>query len=235
MNPKKNQAVSIIPARGGSKRIPHKNVKNFCGKPIIAYSIEAALKSKCFDRVFVSTDDSRIAAVAKKYGAETPYIRSKKNSSDTATITDVILEVLSKLKQDGLTPEYCCLIYATAPTISTADIKKAFEFLKKGNCDAVIPVTEYEYPVQRALEVLDGYLTFINKKNVFKRSQDFPDYYHDAGQFAFLRISSFLQQKTIFMNKAVPLVIDRLLVQDIDTLEDWKLAEQKYRRIKNEK
>ena len=231
MNLAKNRAVAIIPARGGSKRIPRKNIKNFCGKPIIAYSIEAALKSNCFDRVLVSTDDSRIATVAKKYGAQTPYIRSNKNSSDTATIADVVLEVLSELKRDGLAPKYCCLIYATAPTISTADIKRAFETLKKENSDAVIPVVEYEYPVQRALKISRGRLAFADEKNAFRRSQDLPTYYHDSGLFAFLKTKSFLKQKAIFMRKVTPLKVSRLLVQDIDTPEDWILAEFKHQKL----
>jgi len=235
MNFKKNKAVAIIPARGGSKRIPHKNIKDFCGKPIIAYSIEAALESKCFDRVIVSTDEARIAVIAKRYGAETPYVRSAKNSSDTATITDVVSEVLFKLKQDGFNPEYCCLIYATAPTVSVGDIKKAFKILKTKNADAVIPVIEYEYPVQRALKISKSYLSFADKRNAFQRSQDLPTYYHDSGLFAFLKTRSFLSQRAIFMKKTVPIIIDRLLAQDIDTPEDWTLAEAKYKRLKNEK
>lgn len=235
MNFKKTKAIAIIPARGGSKRIPHKNIKDFCGKPIIAYSIEAAIKSKCFDRVIVSTDEKQIAEVAKKYGAEVPYLRSKKNSSDTATITDVVLEVLLQLKQDGSNYEYCCLIYATAPTVSVGDIKKAFKTLKTKNADAVVPVIEYEYPVQRALKISKNYLSFADKKNAFRRSQDLPTRYHDSGLFAFFKTKSFLSQRAIFMKKTVPLVISRLLAQDIDTPEDWTLAESKYKQLKNEK
>ena len=183
----KSKIVAIIPARGRSKRIQNKNIKNFCGKPIIAYSIEAAIQSKCFDRVIVSTDTLEIAKVAKRYKAEVPFLRSSKNSSANATITDVILEVIDRMKQEGSYPEYCCLIYATAPTVSAEDIKKALRILKKIDADVVIPVVEYEYPVGRALKISKNYLGFVDKKNVFRRSQDLPVYYHDSGLFSFFK------------------------------------------------
>jgi len=229
-------SIAIIPARGGSTRIPRKNIKDFCGKPIIAYSIEAAINSKCFDRVIVSTDDKRIALIAKKYGAEVPFMRSNKNSSGIANLTDVVLEVLNGLKEGEFYPKYCCLIYATAPTLLPKSIKTAFKILKEKSADAVIPVVEYEYPIPRALKISNNCLGFAEEKNAFRRSQDLPVYYHDSGLFAFLKAGPFLKQKKIFMKKTIPLKLEKFLAQDIDTLEDWVLAEVKHQYLKkNEK
>ncbi|MFH1910342.1 MAG: pseudaminic acid cytidylyltransferase [bacterium] len=228
MKKKYYRMVAIIPARGGSKRIPQKNIKKFHGVPIIKYSIDVAIKSKIFDSVIVSTDDKKIAKVAKEFGAEVPFFRSKKSSSDSASLTDAMIETLERLAKLNCRPKYCCMIFATNPTISVKRLKAAFDLLTKYNADSVIPVAEYPSPVQRALKIKRGILKLVDNKYEFTRSQYLPKRYYDSGRFIFFKTSSFLRNKSFFMRKTRAMILPHLLVQDIDSEEDWKLAELKF-------
>ncbi len=221
--------VAVITARGGSKRIPQKNIKNFRGKPIIAYSIETALESGLFDMVMVSTDDNEIAAVTKKYGAEIPFFRSIKNSDDYSGTADVMLEVLEELLRNNMNFDYACCIYPTAPFISKTNLKKSFDLLKEKKFDSVFPVCSFSYPILRALTINnDGKVTMTWPENLKKRSQDLAPSYHDAGQFYWMDVNSFLKEKKLFTDNSGTIILDELEVQDIDNETDWKLAELKY-------
>lgn len=225
--------LAIITARGGSKRIPHKNIKSFVGKPIIAYSIEAALKSGVFDEVMVSTDDEEIARIALEYGAKVPFMRSDANAGDYASTDDVIMEVLKAYEGRGERFERFCCIYPTAPFVTAERLKEAIEMLD--DTDSVNPVVEFSYPPQRGM--------IINNNNCLERqypeyttvrSQDLKKIYHDAGQFYACRTEAFLKAGTTDVEKLSPLILSPLEVQDIDTIEDWEIAEIKYRRLHNE-
>ena len=230
MNGKK--ILAIIPARGGSKRIPRKNIKNFLGKPIIAYSIKAAIGSRIFDEVMVSTDDKQIARVAIKYGAKIPFFRSAKNSDDHATTADVIKEVLLEYKKQGKNYDYVCCLYSTAPFVTPEKLIKAKETLEKSHADSVLPVTCFSFPIQRSFKIdSDGTLKMNWPKYINTRSQDLNTAYHDAGQYYFLDVKSFLIQKKVFAKKTLPIITSELEVQDVDNEEDWKLAEFKYRAL----
>ena len=226
--------VAIITARGGSKRIPRKNIKDFLGKPIISYSIEKALKSGLFDYVMVSTDDNEIAEVAKYCGAEVPFMRSKENSDDFIGTADVILEVLTDLKKIGKQFDYACCIYPTAPLITVENLIESYKLLIDKQFDSVFPVCEFSYPIQRALEIKNSKTSMIWPENLNKRSQDLPAIYHDAGQFYWLNINSFFKEKKIFTQNTGSIVLNELQVQDIDNETDWKLAELKYKLIKSQ-
>lgn len=228
---KKLEAIAIIPARKGSKRILDKNIKMFCGQPIIKYSIDAALASGCFEDVIVSTDSPKIANLSKEFGASVPFMRSKKNSSDIAPIADAIIEVIEKLRKKGIVFRYFCCIYATVPTISVKRIVDAFKLIKEKDADSVIPITEFDFPIERALDIKEGYIKMIWPENEMKRSQDFPKYYHDAARFVWVKRESFLKQKRFYMKKSIPLILRRSIVQDIDTQEDWKIAEIKFKAL----
>lgn len=221
-------ALAIITARGGSKRIPRKNVKPFLGKPIIEYSIDAALKAQVFSEVMVSTDDQKIADIAMKAGAEVPFFRSEATSNDYATTLDVLLEVVNEYEKRGKSFDYICCIYPTAPFITEHAIKEAMETLVNEQADTVFPVVKFSFPPQRAMIVEDGCLKAKWPENTQKRSQDLEPFYHDCGQFYCLNVKSFLEQKAIMMKKVLPFYQDEINVQDIDTLEDWKIAEMKY-------
>lgn len=223
--------LCIITARGGSKRIPRKNIKEFCGKPIIAYSIEAALESGLFSEVMVSTDDDEIASVARKFKASVPFMRSAKNSDDFATTADVLKEVLAEYKKLGREFSNFACIYPTAPFVSAKRLKEAYEILCQKNASFLTPVVKFSFPPQRAFVINDGFLAYNEPANAPKRSQDLEPLYHDAGQFYFYNTKAFLSGKG---SGWVPLVLSELEVQDIDNLEDWKLAEMKYRLL-NEK
>jgi len=225
--------IAIIPARGGSKRIPRKNIKDFLGKPIIAYSIEAAIQSELFDEVMVSTDDQEIAEISMKYGANVPFFRSKKNSNDMASTADVIKEVIEEYQKINKKFDYLCCIYPTAPFISSQKLQKSYSMLRRKKADSVIPVVAFSYPVQRSLQIKDGVLSFICTENIIKRSQDLKPAYHDAGQFYWCDTNSFIKYKQIFMPKSLPFVLSESEVQDIDNEEDWKIAEMKYKINKN--
>ena len=222
--------LAIITARGGSKRIPRKNIRDFLGKPIIAYSIEAALKSDVFNEVMVSTDDDEIAEIAEKFGAKVPFKRSAETSNDTATTTDVIIEVLKEYKNRGFNFDYACCIYPTAPFIRPENLKIGFETMLKDSSDAAIPVVRYSYPIQRALEIgADNRLAMVCPEHSRTRSQDLVPRYHDAGQFYWFKVSAIKKDMELLKMKASPIVIPETQVQDIDTEEDWAMAEIKYK------
>ncbi|MBA4319338.1 MAG: pseudaminic acid cytidylyltransferase [Flavobacterium sp.] len=226
---KKLQCLAIIPARGGSKRIPRKNLKNFLGTPIIKYSIDAALASSCFDEVMVSTEDHEIATVAKNYGAKIPFLRSPQNSNDHAMLADVIEEVLLEYKKQGISFTYFCCILATAPFVSSKRLMEGFNLLKSTGADSVVPVTRFSFPIQRAVKIEDNKLKMFWPENYSIRSQDLTPAYHDVGQFYWMKSQSLLEQKKLYATHTVPLEIPELEVQDIDTQEDWEIAELKYK------
>ncbi len=222
--------LAIIPARGGSKRIPRKNIKNFLGKPIISYAIKAALDSKIFDEVMVSTDDKEISDVAEKFGAKVPFLRSAKNSGDHSTTADVIEEVLSEYQKQGGVYNYACCIYPTAPFVTENNLKKALDLMIKNNADSVLPVIPFEFPIQRSFSINgSGSLKINSPKDMKKRTQDLAVQYHDAGQFYFFNVKSFMKSKYLFMEKTYPLILNMTEAQDIDNPDDWTIAELKYK------
>ena len=229
------KSVAIITARGGSKRIPRKNIKEFCGKPILAYSIEAALTSGIFDTVMVSTDDEEIAEIAKQYGAEVPFYRSEKTANDYATTNDVLLEVLEEYEKRGEHFDLACCIYPTAPFVTAQKLKAAVEQLNASDADTLIPVVAFSYPPQRAMIVKDGRLVFEYPRYLDSRSQDLEPHYHDVGQFYVFRTESFQKNRKLMIGNILPMVISEMEVQDIDNQTDWEIAEMKYRLMKNEK
>ncbi|WP_165055146.1 MULTISPECIES: pseudaminic acid cytidylyltransferase [unclassified Adlercreutzia] len=224
-------AVCIITARGGSKRIPRKNVRDFCGKPIIAYSIEAALQSGLFDEVMVSTDDEEIAEVARGCGAAVPFMRSAEASDDFATTADVLVEVLSEYAKRGRGFDVMCCLYPTAPFVSAVELREAAAMLDAG-ATSVVPVTAFDFPPLRGYKVgPSGELAYAFPECALARSQDLPEMVHDCGSFCFAQVSAF-EASGGFMTPGVrALRIPGKLVQDIDTLEDWDLAEWKYRAM----
>lgn len=227
-----NNYLAVIPARGGSKRIPRKNVRSFDGKPIIAYSIQAALDSGCFSEVMVSTDDEEIAQVAIQYGATVPFMRSSQNSDDHSNISDVVMEVLDSYAQIGRAFEYFCCILPTAPFVKAERLKKGLDLILTTNADSVVPVTRFGYPIQRALRIdQDGSLKMFWPENYLKRSQDLEPSFHDVGQFYWMNSQALKVKKLMFTDNSQPLVIPESEVQDIDNEEDWKIAEIKYRML----
>lgn len=226
------KTLAIIPARGGSKRIERKNVKDFCGRPIIAYSIEAALKAGCFDKVMVSTDDEEIADVARKYGAEVPFFRSAEASDDFATTADVIREVLNKYSNLGEEFDTLACIYATAPFVTPSRLKEAYQLLADGKAAAAFTCVEYSYPIQRSLRIdASGRIGMKYPEFANSRSQDLEKSYHDAGQFYFSTVDAFLKSGSLWGPDTLPIVLPELEVQDLDTVTDWILAEMKYKLI----
>lgn len=223
------RAIAIIPARGGSKRIPGKNIRSFCGKPVIAYSIEAAIESGCFAEVMVSTDDLEIAQLSVSYGAKVPFLRTADTSGDQATTAQVLMEVLDCYKREGEAFDYCCCIYPTAPFVTYEKLREAFGMLVDRKVEAVITAVEYSYPIQRALEIRDGLLMMAEPELMNVRTQDLTPSYHDAGQFYWLDVNSFLLQKKVFLDNACAFVLSEKEVQDIDNEEDWEIAELKYK------
>ena len=220
--------ICIIPARGGSKRIPRKNIKPFMGRPIIAYSIEAALQSGLFEEVMVSTDDEEIAVIARQYGAKVPFMRSDKTSNDFATLADVVDEVLEYYKNEGKIFDCFCCILATAPFIKADDLIQANARLTKTDFDTIRPVVRFDYPIQRAFKISDEQeVSFFYPQYINSRSQDLEPAYHDAGLFYFGRCSKGLHDD----NKKGGIVISTERCQDIDDENDWRIAEFKYRLI----
>ena len=218
--------MAIIPARGGSKRIPRKNIKNFCGKPIIAWSIEAALASNCFDRVIVSTDDPEIELIAKQWGAEVPFMRPASLADDYAGTNIVVRHAISVMAEQGEFPDFVCCIYATAPFIQVYDLKRGLELLIKSGSDFAFSVTSFPFPIQRAVKLTEnGRVAMFFPEHVSSRSQDLEETYHDAGQFYWGRAQAFLDDIPTFSEAAVPVILPRYRVQDIDSLEDWHQAE----------
>lgn len=222
-------SIAIITARGGSKRIPRKNIRSFCGKPIISYSIQAALRAGIFDEVMVSTDDHEIAELAVKEGAKVPFMRSEKNSNDHATTADVIGEVLDRYEAEGRSFNSFCCIYPTAPFITDSKLRRAFDLLLETKANVVIPVVRFSYPIQRALRIKDNYLSMIKPDFMNSRSQDLEPSYHDCGQFYFGQTKPFLKGgRQLFTELTAPMVLPDMEVQDIDDEQDWKIAELKF-------
>ena len=229
---KKIKPLAIIPARGGSKRIPRKNIKSFCGKPIIAYSIIAAQNANIFNRVIVSTDDDEIADTAIKWGADVPFTRPQNLSDDYTTTIDVIKHALKWLNDNNEYYEYTCCIYATAPFIRVQDLKKGYDLLANSRNNFAFPVTRFASSIFRALKLTqDNQLTMFWPEQIDTRTQDLPEAYHDAGQFYWGKAEAFLNSPSIFENESCAIVIPRYLAQDIDTPEDWDQAELIYKML----
>jgi len=225
--------IAIILARGGSKRIPRKNIKEFLGKPIIAYSIEAAISSGVFDEVMVSTDDVEIAEIAKKYGAKVPFFRSPEMSNDMAMTAPVLIEVLNEYKKLSQDFAYCACIYPCAPFINSQRLKEGMDLLVESDVDSVLPIVKFSYPPQRCLVIKDEKVQMLHPENYNVRSQDLEPYYHDVGQFYYLKSSSLIKEEKLYCENTLPIILPESEVQDIDTEEDWKIAEMKYRILKN--
>lgn len=223
--------IAIITARGGSKRIPHKNIKDFLGKPILAYSIEAAVASNEFDEVMVSTDDEEIAKIAQQYGAKVPFYRSEKTSGDFATTNDVLLEVIEEYEKRGETFDMGVCIYPTAPFVTADKIKNAIHTLENSDADTLIPVVQFSYPPKRSMVIRDGKLIFAHPEFIDSRSQDLESEYHDVGQFYCFKIEAYKKNKKLMLGNILPMVIDETEVQDIDNESDWKIAEIKYKAM----
>lgn len=221
--------IAIITARGGSKRIPRKNIKEFCGKPILAYSIEAARTSGLFDTVMVSTDDREIAELARKYGAEVPFFRSERTAGDFATTNDVLLEVLEEYEKRGERYDLGCCIYPTAPFVTAAKLKDALGRLEGSGADTLIPVVAFSYPPQRAMVVREDRLVFESPQYLDSRSQDLEPHYHDVGQFYLFYTEAFRRNGKLMVGNILPYVVSEMEVQDIDNQTDWEIAEIKYR------
>lgn len=226
------KSIAIITARGGSKRIPKKNIKVFCGKPIIQYSIEAAIDSGVFDEVMVSTDDKDIAEISRSLGAKVPFMRSSLTSNDFATTTDVLVEVLNEYIKQEKVFDYACCLYPTAPFITPERLKSSMKKLVDLDADSVIPVVKYSFPIQRSLVVDGGKVRFKYKEYENTRSQDLISHYHDSGQFYCFNVDKFLENKKLVSENTLPIILSDLEVQDIDTLDDWLIAEMKYKLLK---
>lgn len=223
------KAIAIITARGGSKRIPRKNIKDFCGRPILAYSIEAALNSGEFDTVMVSTDDEEIAGIAVSCGAEVPFFRSEETSNDHATTVDVLREVLGTYEGKGIHYEYACCIYPTAPFVTGERLKEAMEQLENTAADSLVPVVAYSFPPQRAFVIREQKVAYQYPEFAAMRSQDLETIYHDCGQFYLFRTEMLKKQNTLIGKNTIPYVMPETEVQDIDNESDWMLAEMKYK------
>ena len=227
--------VAIITARGGSKRIPKKNIKEFCGKPIIAYSIEAAIESQVFDEVMVSTDSEEIASIAREYGASVPFLRSEKTSNDFAVTVDVIEEVLEQYRKIGKNFDYIACIYPTAPFINATKLADAVTRIEEEKADAVISVVRYGFPPQRAFLIRDGKMVYQFPEYEKARSQDLEPIYHDCGQFYICSSKVLLEHHSVVLPNTIPFVIPEEEVQDIDTMADWVIAEAKYSALQKRK
>jgi pseudaminic acid cytidylyltransferase len=224
--------VAIIPARGGSKRIPRKNIRLFAGKPIMAYSIGTAQQSGIFDKIIVSTDDREIAEVARQFGAETPFVRPSELADDFATTASVIFQALDWLRSNGFQVSYVCCIYATAPFLKPEYISKGLELLREKNGATAFSVTRFSYPVFRALKLNNaGRLEMIWPQYRMSRSQDLPEAYHDAGQFYWADVEKFYQVKYLLSDDSIPIILPNYLVHDIDTPEDWETAERMFKAV----
>ena len=223
-------SIAIITARGGSKRIPRKNVKLFCGKPIITYSIEAALKSGLFEEVMVSTEDEEIARIAREAGAQVPFMRSSESAGDHASTDDVLLEVLAAYKERGREFDSFCCLYPTAPFVTAEKLRTAMGLLDKA--DSVMPVVPFSFPPQRCMILNEeGELRMKWPEHAKTRSQDLEPYYHDCGQCYCCRTAPFLEYKTTDLPHMVPMIMSELEVQDIDNPDDWEIAELKYQKM----
>lgn len=224
--------IAIITARGGSKRIPRKNIKEFMGKPMIAYAIEAAIKSGIFDEIMVSTDDIEIAEIAKKYGAKIPFMRSSKTASDYATTFDVLAEVITEYKKMGQDFDTLCCIYPCVPFLKAETLTNAYKHMQ--NYDGVIPVSQYPVPIEWAMKIENNLLVPNDREAQNLRSQDIKPKYFDAGMFYFCKIEKMYEYKSLVTNKTTGYIISANECQDIDTPEDWQMAELKYRIFNGE-
>jgi N-acylneuraminate cytidylyltransferase len=224
--------IAIIPARGGSKRIPKKNSKHFFGLPIIAYSIKAALESKLFKEVLVSTDDLEIAKIAESFGASVPFIRSSENASDFATTIDVIEEVVKELKNKNNFYENICCIYPCAPFISTEKLTEAYNLMIKNEFDSVFPVVPFTSKIQRAFKLLNEKIEMFYPEFELSRSQDLESTFYDSGQFYWIRTEKFINNRKLFTKNSGAIILDELKAHDIDTEIDWQIAEIKYSHLK---
>lgn len=220
--------LCIIPARGGSKRIPRKNVRDFLGKPIVAYSIKVALESNLFDEVMVSTDDEEIVKVAMQYGAKVPFRRSKKNADDFATTADVLIEVVEQYRELGKEFRNLCCLYPCAPLVKVNSLKEAYDQLTNCQLSSVIPIVKFGFPIQRAFKTSGKQLQYFYPEHEKSRSQDLEPAYHDAGQFYWLTTKSLVENKSLITKNSGYLQLEEMQVQDIDNEIDWRLAELKY-------
>lgn len=224
--------LAVIPARGGSKRIPRKNIKDFQGQPLISYSIQAAVEANCFDEIIVSTDDAEIRDIAEKYGANVPFIRPAEISDDYATTLDVIQHAIQFYAEQGIKITEVCCIYATAPFIQAKFIQEGLELLLSSQSDYTFSITSFPFPVQRALTISETSQTsMLHPEHMNTRSQDLVETYHDAGQFYWGTAAAFSQKKPIFLSQSLGVILPRNQVQDIDTLEDWLVAESMYKAL----
>lgn len=219
--------LAIITARGGSKRIPKKNIKEFCGRPIIAYSIEAALSSHVFDEVMVSTDSEEIRTIAEQYGASVPFLRSNATSNDFATTADVLEEVINSYKGIEKTFDSFACIYPTAPFVTGAKLAEAAGLLN--DADAVLSVVRFSFPPQRAFVIREGNVAFQYPEYERARSQDLEPIYHDCGQFYMCKVEAFMEHHSLILPVTKPYILPEEEVQDIDTMSDWVIAEAKYK------
>jgi pseudaminic acid cytidylyltransferase len=228
--------IAIIPARGGSKRIPKKNIKNFFGKPMIYYSISNAISSKCFKKIIVSTDDKQIAKISKKYGAEILFKRPKNLSGDNALTRDVVNHTINFVKDKGVKFKYACLIYPTAPLIQKKKLIEGYKIIKTNKYDFAFTVCEYQYPIQRSIKInKKNQIRMIYPKFRYVMSNKLEKTYHDAGQFYFGKMESFLKYKPTFGAKSCPIILPRYQVQDIDDIDDWKIAENLFKTFNEKK
>jgi pseudaminic acid cytidylyltransferase len=219
-------SICIIPARGGSKRIPRKNIKDFCGKPMIAWSIEAAKKSNIFSKILVSTDDEEIASLAKSFGVEVPFLRPHDLADDYATTGAVMAHACQWIKDEGISSESVCCLYPTAPFVQPSDLKEALSLIETGNWKYVFTVGEYSSPIFRSfIQKPDGGIKMLFPENFETRSQDLENVYHDAGMFYFGSLGTWIERVKVFDSLSFPLKIPSWRVQDIDTKDDWVRAE----------
>lgn len=224
--------LAIITARGGSKRIPRKNIRSFCGRPIIAYSIAAARESGCFDEVMVSTDDPEIAEVARAEGAGVPFLRSPATANDHATTADVLVEVVERYRELGRPPSLACCLYPTAPFVTVANLRAGRDLLvQQPELNSAFPIVRFSFPIQRALRQRDGRVTFMQPEHALTRSQDLEPAYHDAGQFYWFRVAPFLASRRLLSSATAGIELPEWQVQDIDNEDDWIVAEMKFRQI----
>lgn len=224
--------LAVIPARGGSKRIPRKNIKEFCGRPMIAWAIEAARNSDCFDRIIVTTDDTEIAEISRQWGAEVPFTRPANLSDDLTGTTPVIAHAIDWVNRNVGTVKFACCLYATAPFVQAEDLHRGFDVLQQSGADFAFSVTSYAFPIQRAIRItVDRRVEMFEPEHFHTRSQDLEEAFHDAGQFYWGRASAWLAGKMLFSHDATPVLLPRHRVQDIDTAEDWVRAEWLFKEM----
>lgn len=224
--------IAVIPARGGSKRIPRKNIKPFCGKPMIAWSIEAAKKSGCFEKIVVSTDDAEIADIARQFGAEVPFVRSEALSDDFAGTEAVVVDAINQLQQQQWVFAHTCCIYPTAPLLMPAALQQGLALLENEHTDFAFSATTFDYPIQRALrQTASGHVAMFYPQYRDSRSQDLEPALHDAGQFYWGKTAAWLAEQPLFGERSVPVKLPRMRVQDIDTPEDWQVAELQFKLL----